>query len=227
MLKLTLKFVITFLALTFVMHEAHEIVHTTVGRILCGCWGERDFNVWGLCDSCDKNPLKTISTFAGPLFTFIMIWIGYIYLNDSKTKRQKSFGFALIFANMPFARLLNPMLGGGDELVVLMNFFDDYQISRIIIFLLITLIVFIPLRKCFLTIENKNRLGWFILFFVAPVAIDLVIVLGVMNTLLNKGILAEYWILGSPKLVTLWTTFVVILYFTTQKNIYALLERKK
>lgn len=33
-LKLTLKYVLTFLALTFMMHEAHEIVHTAVGRLI-------------------------------------------------------------------------------------------------------------------------------------------------------------------------------------------------
>lgn len=36
-IKLTGKFIIAFLALTFVMLELHEIVHTSVGRIVCGC----------------------------------------------------------------------------------------------------------------------------------------------------------------------------------------------
>ena len=48
-LKLTSQFVLTFLALTFLMHEAHEIVHTSIGRLICGCWGMRDINVWELC----------------------------------------------------------------------------------------------------------------------------------------------------------------------------------
>ena len=87
-LKLTPKFVLTFLALTFVLHEAHEIVHTTVGRIICGCWGERDFNVWGLCDSCQTNPLRIYSTLAGPVFTFIIIWFGNSLLNSQKSENQ-------------------------------------------------------------------------------------------------------------------------------------------
>ena len=61
-LKLTPKFILTFLALTFVMHEAHEIVHTTIGRLICGCWGQRDFNVWGLCGDCsEQNPYSIIT----------------------------------------------------------------------------------------------------------------------------------------------------------------------
>lgn len=221
-IKLSLKFVITFLALTFVMHESHEIVHTTVGRIICGCWGERDFNVWGLCESCDKNPFKILSTVAGPLFTFIMIWVGYTYLGETKTDRQKSFGFALIFANLPFARLLNPLLGGGDEVVVLNSFINNRDLSRIIIAIIIVLITLIPLRKCYLTIENKRKLGWFLLFYLIPVILDILIVLGILNTLLNQGFLSEYWILGSPILVSVWTTFVVLVFLITRKNSYSL-----
>lgn len=225
-LKLSLKFGITFLALLFVMNEAHEIVHTTVGRIICGCWGKRDFNVWNLCSSCDGNPLGILSTLAGPLFTFIMIWVGYTYLGKTKNDNQKSFGFALIFANMPFARLLNPMLGGGDEMVVLMTFFEDYQTARILTGVVIVLITFIPLRKCYLIIQNKNKMGWFLLFYFIPVVLDLLIVLGIMNTLLDKGILADYWILGSPILVTLWTLIVLLVFIITRKNITTLGKSK-
>ena len=221
-LKLTLKFVVAFLALTFVMHEAHEIIHTTVGRIICGCWGERDFNVWGLCESCDKNPMGILATLAGPLFTFIMIWIGYSLLGETKTNSQKSFGFALIFANIPFARLLNPMLGGGDEVVIVNSFLNNHDLSRIIVVILIALIIFIPLRKCYLLIENKYKLAWFLLFFILPTFLDLLIVLGIMNTLLNNGILADYWILGSPILVSVWTFFVILVFLITRKNIYSL-----
>ena len=32
-------------ALLFVLAEAHELVHTGLGRLLCGCWAPRDFNV--------------------------------------------------------------------------------------------------------------------------------------------------------------------------------------
>ena len=115
-LKLTPKFIMTFLALTFVMHEAHEIVHTSIGRLICGCWGQRDFNVWGLCEGCsEQKPYAIISTFAGPIFTFIMIWIGTILISKTKTENQKAIGFSLIFANMPFARILTASMGSGDE----------------------------------------------------------------------------------------------------------------
>lgn len=221
-IKLTPKFIIAFLALTFVMHEAHEIVHTSIGRMICGCWGERDFNVWGLCEGCDANPYSIISTFVGPLFTFIMIWLGANLLKNTNTKGQQSLGLALIFANMPFARLLNPILGGGDEVVVINHFLNDRNLSRIIVVLLITLIIAYPLYKAFRLIQNKYRIGLFILFLIAPVFVDLLLVLGVMNTLLEKGILSQYWILGSPMLVTIWTFSVTLIFILFRKSIYKL-----
>ena len=221
-LKLTPKFIIAFLALTFVMHEAHEIVHTTVGRFICGCWGERDFNVWGLCEGCDANPYSLISTFVGPLFTFIMVWLGANLLSQNNSNSQKSLGFALIFANMPFARLLNPILGGGDEATVLNHFLHNRNQSNLITGILVTLIIAYPLYRAFITIKNKYRIGLFLLFLLAPVIIDLLLVLGVMNTLLEKGVLSQYWILGSPMLVTVWTASVVLIFVIFRKSIYKL-----
>jgi hypothetical protein len=224
-LKLSFKYVLTFLALTFVMHEAHEIVHTSIGRIICGCWGQRDFNVWGLCESCETNPLGVIATLVGPLFTFIMIWYGNSLLRNDKTIDEKTFGFSLIFANMPFARIFNPIFGGGDEVVVINSFIHNHNLSRIIVLILIILIVVYPLYKAYKLIENKYKIAWFIMFLILPMVLDLLIVLGVMNTLLEKGVLNKYWILGSPILVTVWTSIVILIYALTRKNIYKLTEK--
>ena len=115
-IKLNFKFGISFLALIFMMHEAHEIAHTTLGRIICGDWGERDFNVWGLAEGCNQGDLVSmLPTYFGPFFTFIMIWIGAFFLKPENSVQKKSFGFALIFANMPLARIFTAIIGGGDE----------------------------------------------------------------------------------------------------------------
>ena len=53
-ININLRTILAFIALVFVMHELHEIAHTAVGRVLCGCWGPRDFNVW-LLHSGDSN----------------------------------------------------------------------------------------------------------------------------------------------------------------------------
>lgn len=224
-LRITPQYVLTFLALTFMMHEAHELVHTSIGRIICGCWGQRDFNVWGLCDSCDTNPYGILSTLAGPVFTFIMIWYGSYLLDKNNNQNQKAFGFSLIFANMPFGRILNPIFGGGDEVVVVDSLLDNWNLSSNIVLVLIILIVAYPLLRAYKLIENRYKIGWFLMFLLLPFVFDILIVLVGMNTLLVMGVLNDYWILGSPVLVTFWTLLVTLIYLLTRKNIFKLTEK--
>ncbi len=225
-LKLTPQFIITFLALLFVMHEAHEIVHTSIGRLICGCWGQRDFNVWGLCEGCsEENPFSVISTFAGPIFTFGMIWLGAFLIGRKKTKRQKAIGFSLIFANLPFGRILTASFGSGDEVFGLSKLIENYSLAWSIGLALVLAISIVPLWKAYILIANKRKIGWFLLFFIAPLFIDIIVVLLGMNTLLEKGILSDYWILGSPILITVWTVFVTVLFLLTKNNIYKLTSK--
>ena len=224
-IKLNFKFVIAFMALTFVLGEAHEIVHTTVGRIICGCWGLRDFNNWGICETC-TTPTALWSTVAGPVFTFMVMWIGYFMITQNKSENRKVLGFSLIFASMPFARLLNAILGMGDEIMVINKIVNNHTVAWIIGLIGIFLITLFPLIKSFKLVENKSKIGWFLLFFLVPTILYILILLGIMNTLPNKGILSDYWILGSPKIVSVWTISVVILLIISWKNIYKIEERK-
>ncbi len=226
-IKLNFKFVISFIALLFMMHEAHEIAHTTLGRIICGAWGERDFNVWGLAEGCNQGDLVSmLPTYFGPIFTFVMIWIGAFLLKPENSVQKKSFGFALIFANMPIARIITAVFGSGDEVYATNVLLDNYSLAWAIGLIGILLILVYPLYKAFITI-HKNRIPWFLLFFFTPMIIDLVVVLGLMNTLLEKGVLANYWILGSPLLVSLWTIFVILVFILMRKHIFTLGVKSK
>lgn len=208
-INLTLKNTTAFLALTFVMHEAHEIVHTAVGRLICGCWGERDFNLWGLCEGCiEAHPTSLIATFVGPLFTFIMIWIGLYLMRKNENESNLAIGFALIFSNMPFARIFTAAIGG-DEVYGLSQMMENYEMAWAIGLISIIFITFYPLLIAYSVIE-KNRIGWFLLFFIVPMIIDLLVVLGGLNALLAAGVGSKTWILGSPIIVTIWTFFVFL-----------------
>src|SRR6188474_451553 len=121
-LKWSFSFVVAFLLLLLVMMELHELVHITVGRIICGCWGTRDFNVWSLADHCrENNQSWWLATLAGPLFSFGVMWLGARMLS-SPSLQNRSIGFVFIFANIPFGRITTVMMGGGDEMVVLRHF---------------------------------------------------------------------------------------------------------
>jgi hypothetical protein len=225
-IKLSVAYVLTFLSLTFVMHEAHEIVHTSVGRLLCGCWGQRDFNVWTLCEGCaERNSWYTLATFAGPAFTFCMMGIGAILVGKNKSNNLRAIGFSLIFANMPLARILTASLGGGDEVWALNQLLKNYPMAWCLGLGIILVISFLPLQKAYTSIENKRRIGWFLGFLIVPILADVLIVLGILNTLLDKEVLSSYWILGSPIIVSVWTILVSSIFLFTWKNLFRLVDK--
>jgi hypothetical protein len=227
-IKLTPAYIFTFLMLTFLLGELHEIAHTAIGRLICGCWGKRDFNEWGLCASCDSNPLGFISTMTGPIFTFLMLYWGASLLNKNNSINKKTLGLSLVFASVSFGRLFNVWpFGGGDEFTVFYNqvFHEQRTISLIAAFVLITAIVFYPLRQAYFFIENKNRIWYFIGFLILPFVAVIAMILGVLNSVLASGFLKEDWILGSPKVVTLWTLLVLVLFFLTRKNLSQLYKK--
>lgn len=224
-IKITGKFIIAFLALTFVMLELHEIVHTAVGRIICGCWGLRDFNAWEICETCQNVKFAWLSTLAGPVFTFIMIWFGSSFLKITNTNQQKSFGIALIFANTPFARILNPILKSGDEATLMSMIIENISLASIVTLFIILLITVYPMYKAFKTMKNKP-IGYFSLFFFAPVFVIILVILVVLNTILSKGILSEVGFLGSPVIVNIWSVFVLLIVIIFRKNLYRLGEFK-
>src|SRR6478735_11515579 len=104
-LRFAVPYLLTFVFLLLVMMELHEIVHISVGWIICGCWGPRDFNVWELCDACEKGEtLGWLATMAGPLFSFALMWLGMSWLSSSDSKKE-ALGFSFIFSNIPFGRI--------------------------------------------------------------------------------------------------------------------------
>jgi hypothetical protein len=229
-LKLTPAYIFTFMLLTFVLSEFHEIAHTAVGRLICGCWGKRDFNVWDLCASCEGNPYGYISTIMGPVFSFAMAYWGASMLKKENSIEKTTLGFSMIFASTTVGRLINVWpFGGGDEFTVFYNqvFHENRTVSLIAAFILIAVIVFFPLRKAYLFIENKYRIWWFLGFCLVPFIAVLLMILGVLNTVLASGFLANEGIFGSPKVVNLWTLTIIILLFFTRKNLSQLFKKEQ
>lgn len=235
-MKVTLSFRNTtaFVALLFVMHELHEIIHITVGRLICGCWGGRDFNVWELCENCSEAiPFSVFATFAGPIFTFGFIYLGY-YLMSKKFMSKPgtiSLGFALVFANMPFARILTATMGGGDEVYGLSVIFGN-RVNDTVIWItglmIVLLIALPPLVRAWKILRKRHRIWIYAGFFFLPLAFDLLVVLGLMNTLLQNNLLDQPGIIGSPVLVNIWTFFwviILVLFWTELKTVLTPAEK--
>lgn len=226
-LHLTWRNIVAFLLFALVMGECHEVAHFIAGKIICGCWPvSRDFNAWSLCESCEKqNPYGYWPTFAGPVFSMTLAWVGMFLLHNPDARKQ-SFGFALIWANVPQARIMTVLMQGGDERLVIRKLtagtaFGDY-------FLLVSiLVVFImagpPIVAAFRAV--KNRLGWVynLGFMILPL-----VVLGIygfffLNTLLEHGFLAQVWIMGTPLFITLHTALALtILLVFFRKDLFTL-----
>ena len=207
-LKLSLPYLITFTLLLIVMMELHEIVHITVGRVICGCWGPRDFNVWALCSGCEeRQSLSWLATLAGPFFSFALMWLGMFWLSSVKTTK-KALGFSLIFANIPFGRITTVMWGGGDEMVVVRHFLKSEFSRTQMILICSTLVLAVgvsPIVASFRAIKNKRAWLTIVGFLTLPLLFLLLYTLMGLNTLLSAGFLSSEWIMGTPLLITLHT----------------------
>jgi hypothetical protein len=213
-LKLSLGYIIAFLLLTLVMLELHETVHITTGRIICGDWGSRDFNVWNLCKDCGvHHPNSWLATLAGPLFSFMLMWMGMVLLY-SINDNYKAIGFALVFANIPFGRISQAMMGSGDEMMVTRALLKD-SLNRNQLVLTCSFILLIlglpPIIKAYQILKNKMAWLYIVGFLTLPLVFILTYVLTALNTLLNKGFLDTPWIMGTPLLITLHTLIALIL----------------
>ena len=221
-LKLSITYLITFTLLLIVMMELHEIVHITVGRLICGCWGPRDFNVWSLCTGCKESQSTWwLATLAGPVFSFALMWLGMFWLSSIDTAK-KALGFSLIFTNIPFGRITTVMMGGGDEMVVVRHFLST-EFNRTKMILICSTIVLIvgvpPIVAAFRSIQNKKAWLYILGFLTLPLLFLLLYTLIGLNTLLGAGFLSTEWIMGTPLLITLHTVIALILLILTRKNI--------
>ena len=204
------------------MMELHEIVHISVGRILCGCWGPRDFNVWSLCEGCKKTqPLWWLATLAGPLFSFALIWMG-AYWTYSHDPGKKALGFALIFSNIPFGRITTVMMGGGDEIVVIRNFLStDFTRTQMILMgsALLLAVGTPPILAAYRALTNKKSWIYIVAFLNLPLLFLLLYTLMGLNTILSSGFLAHPWIMGTPLFITVHTLVAATLLIWLRKNL--------
>lgn len=224
-IALTARNSVALLALSFLMQETHELAHTSVGRVLCGCWGKRDFNVWGLCRDCaTEAPLTLLATFAGPLYSFSVIWLGY-YLLTRVSAGTKSIGFALIVSSMPFSRVLTPIFGAGDEIFALTRLGVSHPVAWASTLALVLALAVLPMAKIYTLIENRRKPLWIAGLLLVPfLAVGIVVFAVLQGQVLRNGILAEDWVLGSPMIVTVWLLVSAALFAMFAKHIPTLLQ---
>ena len=188
-IKLSLPYVIAFLALTILCGTSHEFVHHFVGAASCGCFGYKTFNSFELCSSCAGNRLAFIAaTWAGPLFTYGLMWLGVYRLSKPSTAARQ-LGFALIFANFPINRIGFALIGWNDEQYVTNKIFGHSPLGFWLTNLAIWILAIPPLLFAYRAITNRHRVLWFIGFFVLPFVFVFVF----------AGMFLEQWLLLDRK----------------------------
>lgn len=231
-LQLNAKNLFAFFLFALLMGEAHEIAHFVAGKIICGCWPEyRDFNAWRICQSCKQSNVHWYwPTAAGPVFSMSLAWIGMFLLRTNDSKKQ-SFGFALIWANVPQARIMTVLMNGGDERLVLRNLTlgtGAEQYFHWIACAVVLLMALPPILASFRSVNNKR--GWLynLGFMVLPL-----VVLGTygflfLNGLLQRGFLANVWVMGTPLFITLHTALaLIILLIFFRKDLFTLAKKNQ
>ncbi|PYL16467.1 MAG: hypothetical protein DMF46_02915 [Verrucomicrobia bacterium] len=192
-IKLSLPYVIAFLALTILCGTSHEFVHHFVGAASCGCFGYKTFNSFELCSSCAGNRLAFIAaTWAGPLFTYGLMWLGVYRLSKPSTAARQ-LGFALIFANFPINRIGFALIGWNDEQYVTNKIFGHSPLGFWLTNLAIWILAIPPLLFAYRAITNRHRVLWFIGFFVLPFVFVFVF----------AGMFLEQWLLLDRKFLAM------------------------
>lgn len=228
-LQLTLRNLVAFFLFAMLMGEAHEIAHFLIGKIICGCWPEyRDFNAWRICQSCkDSNPNWFWPTAAGPIFSMTLAWIGMFMLRNNEPQKQ-SLGFFLVWANVPQARIMTVLMGGGDEMVVLRNLTLETSAEdwfRYLAYGIVLIMALPPIIASFRAVKNKQ--GWLynLGFMILPLLVIGIYGFVFLNGLLERGFLSEVWIMGTPIFITIHTTVVLlILIIFFRKDLFTIVK---
>ncbi len=224
-LKLTLLYVVSFLALTFFIHEIHDWAHTLAARIISGCWGPRAFDSWSFCaESSLSSGQRILAMVAGPLVNFILLWTGWQKMDEDNTLTEISMGCSLVFATLPLNNLLAAASGGGDLTAAMRLLFRhaNHRLVALAGLLLIVIICVPPLIKAFIVLPWwQGRLFYYPVFLIVPGFLDHWLVGKMLNKWLIKADTpqdkAYWWAIG-------WTILTLLIWLLTRRKMKQLIN---
>ncbi len=233
-LKFSVAYLLSFLSLVFVIHELHDWAHVLMGQWVCGCWGTKAFDSWTMCDHSDvSGNIIAFIWMAGPLVSYILMWVAYSILNSRKSTASRSMGFSLLFATLPFGRILAVVGGKSDETNMMREFFQrpdgsNHQFVVVSAIVLVLLLTLPPIIKAFsLTSSIKEKMMLIPVLLIFPVVVDYVVVNLGMNKILSDDIMQEESLPGTPFLVLLWGIFWIIFFMLTYNNLIKLFKKSE
>ena len=216
-LKITWRYIIAFYCVIMLYVSLHELVHHFVGYLVCGEWGIKTFNYFAT--ACDDNPISFIATYAGPIFTFLMMYVGMYFLKDSNSNYKKHLGFAMIFAQLPLQRMLVPIFEMNDEYYATASLLGKTSTVYWSVIMVIWLICLPPLVKAYEAIGNQYKILWFLFYLVLfPYLIWGPIFGGLEYLMVEKKFLAQSFI-GIGLLFIINEIVTIVAFYYTKKYI--------
>jgi hypothetical protein len=222
-IKIAFPYIMAFFALNMIMGELHEQAHINTGYFICGCYGERNFNVWTTCEQCALQQWSFLATLAGPLFSCSLMWLGAGWISNRSNPQKGIIGFSLLFSNLPFARIFTALVGGGDEKVVVQAISGnaDPFFTRLFTGLIVTIICLPPMIIAYRNLNCRNRLLWITAFAIIPLIYGMLYEHIFLNRLLEKDIASGSYMLGTPSLILLHFLLMLLLLAFFRKGLQA------
>ena len=216
-LKITWKYCIAFYCIGMLYASLHELIHHFAGYVICGDWGIKTFNYFET--ACSDEPKSYIATYIGPIFTFIVMYVGAYFLNNKFSTFKNHLGFAMIFAQIPLQRMISPFFRMNDEFYATSMLLGNTDAVYWSVIIVIWIICLPPLIKAFKAIENKYRILWFLFYLVLfPYLLVGPFFAGLEYLMVEKKILAQP-VIGIGLLFIINEIITIIAYLFTKKYI--------
>lgn len=218
-LRFSLRFAWALFLLTLLLGEAHEQAHIQFGRWVCGCYGGRDFSAWAGCIQCGSPAWAPFSSLTGPLFTYAVIWLGAWLAWRGRSKLREVIGLALVFAALPFARIVTVLTGSGDEAAFFRQMIGPGPGAMVLAVLLVFLMCWPPILVACSRLAPRRRGAWVAALCVLPLFAQGAYVRLFMNKVLDHEVLASPSIAGTPALILVHTAVVAAVFMWVTRSL--------
>jgi hypothetical protein len=214
-LRITPLYTLAFYFLIMLHASMHELAHHFAAFAICGEWGTKSFNLFTA--ACNTHPWVWLSTYAGPAYSYAMMWLGGYWLMHGATPLTRHLGFATIFAQLPLQRITGPIFQWNDEWFATRHLFEPSEPLRWGLLALLLVITLPPLARAYFAIENKRRVLWFAFYFMLfPLILFAPALIGLEYLMVHRGVLNQQ-IIGIGLLFIINEVITIVGFALTQR----------
>jgi len=148
-----------------------------------------------------------------------MMYVGAYFLIKKSSNFIKHLGFAMIFAQLPFQRMVSPFFKMNDEFYATSLLYGNTTFIYWVVIITIWIICIPPLIKAYLSIKNKYRMIWFLFYLVLFPYLLWGPIFGTLEFIMVERNFLAQPIIGIGLLFIINEVITIIAYFLTKKYI--------